>query len=136
MKNTAKKILLVLLSINTGFVVGLTVMVGFLLLRDYSGINAYVSGMLLGHIDFYIVKILCGLLGILTFIYLSKQVFIVHPNVEFVTLLSSQLRRYSLFTILSTALFIWATSAANRSYVSMLYRIIFDWNDSVPSYYP
>ena len=92
MKNTAKKILLVLLSINTSFVVGLTAMLGVFLLGDYSGINAHVSGMLLGHVDFYIVKIICGLFGILTFIYLSKQVFIGHPNVRFVNILSNQLR--------------------------------------------
>ena len=136
MKNIAKKLLLILLSINTGFVVGVTAMLGIFFLIDNWGISTRVSGMTLGHIGFYAIKALCIVFGVLTYLYLSKQSFVAHPNEGLVNLFTSHLRIYSVFTIASTALFIWATSDANHSYVVMLYQIIVDWQDSALPYSP
>ena len=136
MKNITKKLLLIVLSVNTGFVVGLSAILGIFFLLEYSGMKTNISGMTLGHIGFYAIKVLCIVFGVLTYLYLSKQAFVIDPNVGLMSLFSNRLRIYSIFTIASTALFIWGTSDTNHSYIGMLYQIIVDWQDSALPYSP
>jgi hypothetical protein len=136
MKNISKKLLLILLSINTGFVVGVSAVLGVLFLLEYSKISIPISGIAMGHIDFYLIKIICGLFGVLTFIYLNKQIFSLYPDLGLANLFTNHLRVYSLFTVLSTALFIWAINDVSHSYLSMLYQVVCDWQDSLPPHLP
>jgi len=68
MKNIAKKLLLIVLSVNTGFVVGLSAILGIFFLLEYSGMKTNISGMTLGHIGFYAIKVLCIVFGVLTYL--------------------------------------------------------------------